>query len=90
VGSGTDDRWVYRRDETVTRSWHEAVLRSADGIPYLAPELQLLFKSKAPRAKDDVDAGHVVPRLEPARRRSLGALLPGDHPWQQLLADAPG
>jgi hypothetical protein len=29
-----------------------AVLRTADGIPYLAPELQLLYKSKGLRSKD--------------------------------------
>lgn len=37
-----------------------AVLRSAAGIPYLAPELQLLYKSKGLRPKDDVDAAEVI------------------------------
>lgn len=84
IGSGTPERWIYRRDETISRSWDDAVLRTADGIPYLAPELQLLFKSKGLRAKDDLDAAHVLPRLEPPRRRALHALLPPDHPWQSL------
>ena len=64
--------------------WDEAVLRSDGGIPYLAPELQLLFKSKDVRPKDDLDAREVIPELTEARRRRLRALLPVDHPWQAL------
>jgi hypothetical protein len=86
VGAGTDERWIYRRDEAIARPWDDALLQTADGVPYLAPELQLLFKSKGLRPKDHVDARHVIPRLDPARRRSLVALLPRTHPWQRLLA----
>jgi hypothetical protein len=85
VGSGTPERWVYRRDETVTRPWDDAVLRTPAGVPYLAPELQLLFKSKGLRPRDHLDAAHAVPHLTPPRRRVLHLLLPPDHPWQALL-----
>ena len=44
------------------KPWDEAVLTSADGVPYLAPELQLLFKSRDVREKDDVDARGGDPR----------------------------
>ena len=37
----------------------EAVLTTADGVRYLAPEVQLLFKSKDVRGKDDVDRQRV-------------------------------
>lgn len=84
VGSGTPDRWIYRRDETITRPWSDTVLRTADGVPYLAPELQLLFKSKGQRPKDDLDAAHVIAHLDPTRRQALATLLPPDHPWQAL------
>jgi len=67
----------------------EAVLRTADGVPYLAPELQLLFKSEAPREKDDVDTREVIPELDPTRRARLADLLPGDHPWERLLRERP-
>ena len=50
------------------------------GFPYLAPELQLLFKSKDNRTKDDRDATEVIPALNDEQRRRLRALLPGDHP----------
>jgi len=85
VGAGTADRWIYRRDPAITRPWVEAVLRSAGGIPYLAPEIQLLFKSKNHRPKDDVDADLVIPELGDERRRFLAAHLPREHPWREHL-----
>ena len=63
-----------------------AVLRTADGVPYLAPELQLLYKSSNARAKDDVDAAEVIPSLDAGRQELLSRLLGPDHPWQRLLA----
>ena len=86
VGAGTDQRWMYRRDERVSRPWEDTILWTAERVPYLAPELQLLFKSKGVRDKDDLDARHAIPRLDQARRRSLAKLLPHHHPWQQLLS----
>ncbi len=61
------------------------MLHSADAVPYLAPEIQLLFKSKGLRAKDDLDAETVIPLLAPERRRWLRDHLPADHPWLGIL-----
>ena len=65
----------------VGRSWrrHDG---TDVGVPYLAPELQLLFKSTGRRPKDDFDAPQVIPELGPERRDRLARLLPVDHPWQ--------
>ena len=70
VGAGhAEEHWVYRRDPTVTRPWEEAVLHTPEtGIPYLAPDLQLLFKSKDHRPKDDEDATTGDPGTERVRR----------------------
>lgn len=62
------------------------MLRTADDVPYLAPELQLLFKSKDRREKDDVDARWVIPELNAARHNRLARLLPTIHPWHDLLS----
>jgi hypothetical protein len=86
IGDGNEDVWIYRRDPSLRVRWGDAVLRSEEGIPYLAPELQLLFKSKNVRPKDDLDAAEVVPALSEARRLRLRQLLPEDHPWQVLCA----
>lgn len=86
-GSGNDDGWIYRRDPAVVRPWELAVLRSADGIPYLAPDLQLLFKSKSPRPKDHEDARLVIPLLTAAEQGFLHQHLADDHDWRGLLGD---
>jgi len=65
--------------------WGEAVLTSGSGVPYLAPHLQLLFKSVRPRPKDTADAEQVIPLLEEAHRSWLANQLEADHPWQVLL-----
>jgi hypothetical protein len=85
VGAGTDTEWVYRRDSSIHRPWSEAIRLSPDGLPYLAPELQLLFKSKSPRSKDDLDAREVVPTLSRPQRRFLRHHLPAAHPWRRDL-----
>ncbi len=86
VGSGTDEEWIYRRNPEIRRPWRNAVLYTGDGVPYLAPDLQLLFKSKDVRPKDEVDAGQVIPILSRAERGFLQENLPADHVWQRLLA----
>lgn len=85
ISEGDQECWIYRRDPTLRVPWEDAVLRNDRGIPYLAPELQLLFKSKDNRTKDDRDAAEVIPALAAARQRRLRNLLPADHPWQALL-----
>ena len=35
--------------------------RTDDGIPYVIPEVVLLFKAKARRAKDEADFQHALP-----------------------------
>ena len=86
LSEGSEQTWIYRRDPSVRRSWDLAVLRTADGVPYLAPELQLLFKSEGLRPKDDVDAEEVIPALDADQRQFLACHLGADHPWQRLLA----
>ena len=86
ISDGDQDCWIYRRDRDLRVPWEEALLRSERGIPYLAPDLQLLFKSKNNRPKDDHDAAEVIPLLDPARQLRLRDLLPPDHPWQVLIA----
>lgn len=84
--------WRFRREPTIIRDIGRATFRSDDGIPYIAPELVLLFKSKytgsKERAKDQVDFQTIYPELEPERRAWLRWALttcePG-HPWLERL-----
>jgi hypothetical protein len=85
ISEGDGDAWIYRRDQRVRLPWGAAVLHTADGVPYLTPELQLLFKSKECREKDELDARQVIPELDAIRRRRLTRLLPANHPWHRLV-----
>jgi hypothetical protein len=85
VGEGSDTVWIYRRDSSVQVPWDQAVLHSADGVPYLAPQLQLLYKSKEPRPKDHADAAEAIPRLDRRQRDFLASTLGRSHPWHRLL-----
>jgi hypothetical protein len=84
--------WRYRRDPTIIQTIERASLATDAGIPFLAPELVLLFKSKntsdQERDKDQADFEKVQPHLEPERRAWLRwALLATDptHPWLAQL-----
>ena len=80
--------WTYRRDQRVRRALDSIVQRSPDGLPILAPAVQLLYKSKAAREKDQLDFRHVLPKLAAEEREWLRASMavahPG-HPWLDRL-----
>jgi len=78
------DTWVYRRDRRIRRSMATAIRHSPDGLPHLAPEIQLLYKSKAPRHRDEVDFAQIAPLLTADARRWLHdaiQLTAPDHKW---------
>ncbi len=58
------------------------------GIPHARPEIALLFKAKATRAKDEADFAAVLSHLEPEARRwlagALAVVAPG-HRWLGAL-----
>lgn len=76
--------WVYRRDPAVRLPLARAVRESALGVRMLAPEIVLLYKSKAPRPADEHDFRVAQPLLDVEARAWLRAALlraaPG-HPW---------
>lgn len=85
---GDDATWIYRRDETLQVPRGEVIARTADGVPYLRPELVLLFKAKAIRAKDQRDFAAALPALDGAARGRLRTWLERMHPghaWIERL-----
>jgi hypothetical protein len=83
------DTWVYRRDERIRRPYAEVVQYARSGVPYLAPEIVLLFKAKSDRPKDRADLRHFLPLLGTARRAWLAAALDVAHPghyWHDIVA----
>ena len=64
---GSPAEWICRRHPDLALPMTEAVHRSPEGIPYLAPQVQLLMKAKDTRPKDDADFAVVFPLLRPER-----------------------
>lgn len=87
LSPGTAQQWQYKRETSIRMPMADA-LWERDGIRYLQPEIQLLYKAKGLRDKDASDFDATMPYLD-ARRRSwlkdaLELTLPG-HPWHDRL-----
>jgi hypothetical protein len=87
-----DGAWVCRRDETIRLPYEQIIRRTADGIPYLVPEIVLLFKAKhLAEPKNQADFAGTLPLLGDGAaewlRRALRRVHPG-HPWIGALGRA--
>jgi hypothetical protein len=80
--------WLFRRAPIIARALTTVGGISADGIPYLAPEIQLLYKAKNLRPKDEADFILTLPALNGERRHWLKNALTAthpQHPWLEQL-----
>ncbi len=81
------DTWLCRRDTSIRLPYDDLIRSTPTGIPYMTPEVALLFKAKHTRDKDCADFFNVLPLLNAQQvewlRTHLAQLHPG-HPW---LAD---
>jgi len=78
------DRCLCRRDARISRPLATIGQKTDDGIPYLAPEIQLLYKAKNLRPKDEMDFSKTLPYLSVESRQWLAqalTLIHPDHPW---------
>jgi hypothetical protein len=83
------DIWIFRRDARIRCPYAQIIEHDADGIPYLAPEVVLLFKAKAARDKDQLDLQAVLPLLGTDRRAWLQDALDLIHPnheWRAFVS----
>jgi hypothetical protein len=82
------DSWVFRRDRKISLPLSTLLRYDPSGIPYLAPEVQLLYKARASRPQDEADFALVAPSLDNVARdwlhRSLRGISP-EHPWLSKL-----
>jgi hypothetical protein len=88
LNESEDGRWVYRRDPAVTYPLDRVGTRRGGELPFLAPEIVLLYKAKAPTAADEADFALARPLLEPAGRDWLRSAIAQAHPghrWLQTL-----
>ena len=90
VDDVVDGQWVYRRNPTVRLPLDQLGRITTTGVPYLRPQVVLLYKAKQPRAPDEHDAALTIPRLSWLERAWLAAAIAKEtpnHHWLPLLAD---
>ncbi|MBU9721678.1 nucleotidyltransferase domain-containing protein [Bacillus alkalicola] len=86
-----DNVWLYKRKNTVRKTIKDIGYKSSMGVPYLRPEIQLLYKggSSLLRDKDSIDLENVIPKLKMDDlkwlRDSLAEQFPNGHRWITYL-----
>jgi hypothetical protein len=80
-----EDIWLFRRAPEIGRPLSEVVRVTPVGIPYLAPEIQLLYKAKRPRERDVVDFNRTLPRMDVDSREWLLKALLVVHPQHEWI-----
>jgi hypothetical protein len=87
VIDASDDQWIFRRTAQISGSLSTLGRVTRDGIPYLAPEIQLLYKAKGLRPKDEADFAQTLPSLDGESRQWLAQSLALIHPGHAWLTE---
>ena len=85
------DVWICRRDSSIRRQYADVVRRTEDDVPYVAPEIALLFKARHRRPKDERDLRAVLPAMDDDARVWLADALQRVHPghdWLELVVSS--
>ena len=82
--SGTE--WRYRRNLSIARPLSMIGMRSEMGIPFLSPEIVLLYKAAYPADVNNADFEKVCEVLVDEARRWLGQAVETCHPGHEWLA----
>ncbi len=88
LNESEDDFWVFRREPSIRLPVATVVRHTADGVPYFAPHVQLLYKAKHLRQKDLADFEAAASLLADEERtwlRDRLIALYGDHVWVAAL-----
>lgn len=86
------DEWLFKRNRSIGGALSELGLVSSDGVPFLRPEIQLLYKARAETLeKDQQDFDAALPLLDERARRWLRDCLrvqfPDGHEWLSALGE---
>lgn len=70
LNESREDKWWFRKNSSVTRPLNLIGLHSQTGIPFLCPEVVLLYKaiSKQPMPKSEDDFDNVLEMLKEDQR----------------------
>lgn len=91
IGLADGADWVFHRGRRARRALADITHVSEGGLPFVGPEIVLLFKARGLRDQDEQDFRDLAPRLSAEPREWLMPRLspPGgaDHPWLATLLD---
>ena len=88
LADGDWDRWRFRRNSSISMERSGLTRTSPAGVRYCTPEVQLLYKAKQARPKDDVDFTRCLHLMTGEQKRWLRtslAVMEPDHPWVHAL-----
>ncbi len=81
------DTWICRRDERLRMPYAELIRRTPDGIPYVRPDVTLLFKARhSDEGKNEDDFSAALPTLRGDERAWLRHALELVHPGHEWIA----
>jgi L-amino acid N-acyltransferase YncA len=77
--------WIFKGDESIRRSLSSVTIKTKEGLSFLAPEVQLLYKSKSLQPKDQQDFENVLPALSKEQlswlKQTFTIVYKDNHPW---------
>ena len=89
LDESSGDLWRSRRSAQITVPLTEITRVSSNGIPYLAPHVQLYYKAKNPRKIDEIDLraviDHGVEFDRPWLCHAIQTVYGEGHPWLELI-----
>lgn len=83
-----NENWIFKRDPSIRRSLKSVILKTEEGFNILAPEVQLLYKSKALRDKDKMDFDNARVAMNGQQKNWLKQMLIKlyeNHEWIEKL-----
>jgi Aminoglycoside-2''-adenylyltransferase len=85
LAESSDSEWIFRRNPEVRMPISRMGFYPLWGLPYLAPEIVLLFKAKHLEPRDRIDFSNALPALSADARRWLRDAIEKTHPGHQWL-----
>ncbi len=85
LAESSGGEWIFRRNPKVRMPISAMGFHSPWGLPYLAPEIVLLFKAKHLETRDQIDFDNALPALSVEARRWLRHALATSHPGHEWL-----
>jgi hypothetical protein len=85
LGESSSDDWIFRRNPEVRIPLTRMGFYPLWGLPYLAPEIVLLFKAKHLEERDRIDFRNALPAMSVEARGWLREAIEKTHPGHEWI-----